>query len=203
MQILIRITAMACRYRTRLILAYITFFAAIGFSLLIPRLFGDAIDRLVFAEDGVIVPLYPEISVLAFFAVLLLGASLARGFADFGRNYTTDSLSQLVSYDLRNLIYDKLQHVSFAYHDQEHTGNLMSKATADVEAVRRFINMGLVRSLEVVVRTIAVTSILVFLNWELALISLIFVPFLVMRSTMVMGRLRRMWLHVQEVNGNW
>ena len=201
MQILIRITAMACRYRTRLILAYITFFAAIGFSLLIPRLFGDAIDRLVFAEDGVIVPLYPEISVLAFFAVLLLGASLARGFADFGRTYTTDSLSQLVSYDLRNLIYDKLQHVSFAYHDQEHTGNLMSKATADVEAVRRFINMGLVRSLEVVVRTIAVTSILVFLNWELALISLIFVPFLVMRSTMVMGRLRRMWLHVQEVNG--
>ncbi|CAI8030906.1 Uncharacterized ABC transporter ATP-binding protein YknU [Geodia barretti] len=124
-----------------------------------------------------------------------------RGFFDFARTYTTDSLSQFVTYDFRNQIYDKLQHVSFAYHDKEHTGNLMSKATADVEAVRRFVNMGLVRSSEVVVRTLAVTSILVWLNWELALISLVFVPFLVMRSTMVMGRLRRMWLHVQEVNG--
>ncbi len=77
----------------------------------------------------------------------------------------------------------------------------MSKATADVEAVRRWINMGLVRSLEVVVRVTAITIILAFLNWELALISLVFVPFLVLRSTLVMSKLRRMWLHVQEVNG--
>ena len=201
MQILIRITAMAFRYPRRLTLAYIAFFAAIGFSLLIPRLFGDAIDSLVSSEGGTITPLNPEVSVLLFFAVALLLASLARGFADFARTYTTDSLSQLVSYDLRNAIYDKLQHLSFAYHDLEHTGNLMSKATADVEAIRRYVNLGLIRSLEVVVRTIAVVSILVFLNWELALISLVFVPFLIMRSTLVMGKLRRMWLHVQEVNG--
>ena len=77
----------------------------------------------------------------------------------------------------------------------------MSKATADVEAIRRFVNMGLIRSLEVVVRTVAVTSMMIWINWELALISLVFVPFLVVRSTMVMSRLRRMWLHVQEVNG--
>ncbi len=205
MQILLRINAMAWRYRTRLILAYISFFSAIGFSLLIPRLFGNAVDTLgYFQTDGdnqFFVPLYPEVSALLVFAVALLAASLARGFSDFARTYTTDSLSQKVSYDFRNLIYDKLQHVSFAYHDQEHTGNLMSKATADVEAIRRYINAGLVRSLEVVVRTIAVTSILAFLNWELALISLVFVPFLVLRSTLVMGKLRAMWLHVQEVNG--
>ena len=192
---------MAWRYRIRLVLAYIAFFSAIGFSLLIPRLFGDSVDQLVLFDGESIVPLNPDLLTLALLATALLGASLARGFSDFARTYTTDSLSQMVSYDFRNLIYDKLQHMSFAYHDQEHTGNLMSKATADVEAVRRYINAGLVRSLEVVVRTIAVTSILIFLNWELALISLVFVPFLVLRSTMVMGKLRRMWLHVQEVNG--
>ena len=201
MDILIRITRMAYYYRTRLILAYACFFAAIGFSLLIPHIFGESIDRLVFIKDGVITPLYPSTQVLVILACLLLAASIMRGFFDFARTYTTDSLSQFVTYDFRNQIYDKLQHVSFAYHDKEHTGNLMSKATADVEAVRRFVNMGLVRSSEVVVRTIAVTSILIWINWELALISLVFVPFLVMRSTMVMGRLRRMWLHVQEVNG--
>ena len=201
MNILIRITGMAYHYRTRLVLAYACFFIAIGFSLLIPRLFGESIDRLVFIDGTQIVPLYPSNQVLVVLASLLLAASIMRGFFDFARTYTTDSLSQFVTYDFRNQIYNKLQHVSFAYHDKEHTGNLMSKATADVEAVRRFVNMGLVRSSEVVVRTVAVTSILIWLNWELALISLVFVPFLVMRSTMVMGRLRRMWLHVQEVNG--
>ena len=207
MDILLRITAMAFRYRKRMLLAYLSFFIAIGFSLAVPWIFGESIDSLVIIEGvleegGQILP-NPDLTVglLLTLAGLLLAASVMRGFFDFARTYTTDSLSQLVSYDFRNLLYNKLQHISFAYHDKEHTGNLMSKATADVEAIRRFVNMGLVRSLEVVVRTIAVTSILVWLNWELALISLVFVPFLVVRSTLVMGKLRRMWLHVQEVNG--
>ena len=198
---LIRIAKMAWRYRTRLTIAYITFFLGIGASLLIPWLFGESIDALVLFEDGQLIPQNPAITTLLILALALLGASLCRGFFDFGRTYTTDSLSQLVSFDFRNYIYDKLQHVSFAYHDKEHTGNLMSKATADVEAVRRWINMGLVRSLEVAVRVTAITVILAFLNWELALLSLVFVPFLVLRSTLVMAKLRRMWLHVQEVNG--
>ena len=198
---LIRIARMAWRYRTRLTIAYITFFFGIGASLLIPWLFGESIDALVLFEDGQLIPQNPAITTLLLLALALLGASLCRGFFDFGRTYTTDSLSQLVSFDFRNYIYDKLQHVSFAYHDKEHTGNLMSEATADVEAVRRWINMGLVRSLEVAVRVTAITVILAFLNWELALLSLVFVPFLVLRSTLVMAKLRRMWLHVQEVNG--
>jgi ABC-type multidrug transport system fused ATPase/permease subunit len=139
--------------------------------------------------------------VLALLGGALLGASLLRGFSDLARTYTTDSLSQLVSYDLRNLLYDKLQHLSFGYHDKEHTGNLMSKATSDIEGVRRFVNMGLVRSLDVAIRVIAITSILMFLNWKLALISLVFVPFVVLRSTLVLRKLRAMWLHVQEVMG--
>ena len=201
MDTLIRITRMAYVYRTRLILAYLSFFIAIGFSLLIPWLFGKSIDTLVIINDIEIIPLNPSNGELLVLASLLLAASIMRGFFDFARTYTTDSLSQLVTYDFRNQIYDKLQHVSFAYHDKEHTGNLMSKATADVEAIRRYVNMGLIRSLEVVVRTIAVTSMMIWINWELALISLVFVPFLIVRSTLVMSRLRRMWLHVQEVNG--
>ena len=201
MLILIRITKMAARYRARLSLAYLSFFAAIGFSLLIPQIFGYSIDKLVtYGDDGISGADVAK-GTLAVLAVALLGASLSRGFCDFVRTYTTDSLSQKVSYDLRNGIYDKLQHLSFAYHDKEHTGTLMSKATSDVEAVRRFVNMGLVRSLDVTIRVVAVTTILAFLNWELALISLGFVPFLVFRSTRVMGRLRGMWLRVQIVMG--
>ena len=201
MQILIRITRMAWRYPTRLSLAYLTFLGAVGVSLLIPYLFGASIDRLVSVTDEGIGGKDVARSTLVLLATAILSASLIRGFLDFARTYSVDSLSQLVSYDFRNQLYDKLQHLSFAYHDKEHTGNLMSKATADVEAVRRFVNMGLVRSLEVVLRIVAITAILVVIDWKLALISLAFVPFLVYRTTSVMGRLRAMWTRVQEVMG--
>ena len=198
------------RYRGRLILAYLLFFSAVAFSLLIPHLLGESIDKLVVVdEDGIRTVAGVERSTILFsfsggliwLALALLGASLMRGLFDFSRTYATDSLSQKVAYDLRSSLYDKLQHLSFAFHDKEHTGNLMSKATADVEAVRRFVMMGLVRSLEVGIRIIAITCILVFLDWKLALISLAFVPFLVLRSTVVMGRMRRLWMTVQEVMG--
>ena len=218
MRILIRITALTLRYWVRMGSAYLSFFAAIGFSLLVPHLFGSAIDEISGrTADGqtwldpfadLILSVFTRylgagtgLQILLVFALALLLTTLLRGFCDFARTYTTDSLSHKVVYDLRNLIYDKLQHLSFAYHDKEHTGNLMSKATSDIEAVRRFVNMGLIRSLEVLIRVVAITTILVTLNWELTLISLVFVPFLIIRTTLVLGKLRAMWLHVQEVTG--
>ncbi len=202
MQILLRLVGMAWEYRWRLILAYISIFAAVGFSLAIPHIVGVAINKVVSFDGGQIVSLVEtERSTLIWLAVALLVVSLMRGLFDFSRTYTTDSLSQKVAYRIRNDMYDKFQHLSFAFHDKEHTGNLMSNVTSDVEAVRRFVNMGLVRGFEVPIRVIAITFLMVYINWELTLLSLVFVPFLVARSTMVVSKLRAMWLHVQEVMG--
>jgi ATP-binding cassette subfamily B protein len=77
----------------------------------------------------------------------------------------------------------------------------MSKATADVEAIRRYVNIGMVRSLEAALRAVALLAILVFINWELTLISLAFIPFIVTRSVLVMGKLRTMWTRVQITMG--
>ena len=203
MDILLRINQITWQFRTRLMLAYATVAASVGFSLLIPTLFGSAIDRMVGREfeDGPFIWLNPATETLVWFAVGLLAASLCRGAFDFARTYTTDSLSQKVSYVLRNRFYNKLQHMSFAYHDREHTGDLMSKATADVEAIRRYVNMGLIRSIEAGLRATILPIILVFINWELALISLAFIPFILVRSVRVMGRLRAMWTQVQITMG--
>ena len=203
MGILLRIIGMASHYPMRLGLAYASALAAIGFSLALPWLFGNAIDLMVGrdADTGKFIVQDFSLAALVIFGVGILGVSLGRGFCDFARTYTTESLSQKVSFDCRNLLYDKLQNVSFAFHDKEHTGDLMSRATADVEAMRRFVNLGMIRSLDVVVRIFAIPFILFFLNWELALISMIFVPAIVLRSTFVMRALRRKWLHVQQVMG--
>ncbi len=100
MDILLRITTMAFRYRKRMVLAYLSFFIAIGFSLMIPWLFGESIDALVviegvLGEGGQIMP-NPDLTtgLLAGLAAALLAASIMRGFFDFARTYTTDSLSQ-------------------------------------------------------------------------------------------------------------
>ena len=203
MDILLRINQITWQFRTRLILAYATVAASVGFSLLIPTLFGQAIDSMVGreTEGGPFLWLNPSTETLVWFAVGLLAASLCRGAFDFARTYTTDSLSQKVSYVLRNRFYNKLQHMSFAYHDREHTGDLMSKATADVEAIRRYVNMGLIRSIEAGLRATILPIILLFINWELALISLAFIPFILVRSVRVMSRLRAMWTQVQITMG--
>ena len=201
MDVLWRIIRMAAYYPSRLGLAYFTAIAAIGFSLALPWLFGDAIDLMVGRDGDRFAVREFVLSELLLFGVGILVVSLGRGFCDFGRTYTTESLSQKVSFDCRNLLYDKLQNVSFAFHDREHTGDLMSRATADVEAMRRFVNLGMIRSLDVVVRIVAIPLILFFVNWQLALVSMIFVPALVLRSSLVMRALRRKWLHVQEVMG--
>jgi ABC-type multidrug transport system fused ATPase/permease subunit len=203
MHILRRIINMAWRYRARLVCAYVSFFISIGFALLVPRLLGGSIDRLVRfeASEARFIPVAVDTGTLVLMALTLLGASIMRGIADLARTYTTDSLSQKVAYDLRHLLYDKLQHLSFAFHDREHTGDLMSKATSDVEQIRRFVNLGLVRSLDVAIRLLAITTILGFLHWQLALLILVFVPLSVWQSTVVLRKLRTLSLRVQELTG--
>tara|TARA_Y100000815_G_scaffold275145_1_gene311816 strand:- start:734 stop:2512 length:1779 start_codon:yes stop_codon:yes gene_type:complete len=193
---------MAFRHRIRLLLGYVTIVIAVGLSLVIPLTFRAAINKLVAFEDGVITTIDDtEVSALVILGLILLAASVTRGFVDFARTYCTDSLSQKVAYDVRSAMYDKLQHMSFAYHDKEHTGNLMSKVTSDVEAIRRYVNMGMVRGLEVPLRVIAIVTLMITVNWQLTLLSLVFLPFLVVKSSFVIVRLRAMWLHVQEVMG--
>src|SRR5262249_32092479 len=99
MQILLRITKMAWRYRARLVLAYISFFAAIGFALLVPRLFGTSMDRLVRFDpvDGRVIPLQVDTSTLVLMALALLGASSRGGGASLARTYPPDLLWQKVS----------------------------------------------------------------------------------------------------------
>ena len=140
---LLRLSRMAFRYPGRMAMAYLTLVGGVAAALAIPKLLGAGIDELLTGESA-------ERSRIVYLALGIVGASLLRGLFDFGRVYYSDTTSQMVAYDLRNALFDSYQRLSFAYHDTEHTGNLMSKATADIEGVRRFINMGLIRSAQII-----------------------------------------------------
>ena len=110
-------------------------------------------------------------------------------------------ISQEVSYDIRNSIYSHLQKLSFAYHDQAQTGNLMSRATADIEAVRMWVGDGILTLFQTVFQIIGISIILILVDWRLALLCLAFMPAIAWIAISTSNRLRPVWLHVQQLMG--
>ncbi len=163
-----------------------------GLSLIIPWLIAYVIDSGL--QHG-------QLSNLLLVALAILASSAFRGLFAYGQGYLSQSVSNLVAYDLRNQVYDHLQKLSFAFHDESETGQLMSRLTVDIEAVRNFITLGLLRSLLTLVTFAAITVILFRLDAYLALVTLISVPILIFLSVQVARRLRPLWMNVQNENG--
>ncbi len=163
-----------------------------GFALIVPWLLGWVVNTgLQHGQFGALL--------LATGAILL--TSLLRGLFAYGQGYLGQALSNLIAYDLRNALYEHLQILDFSFHDESETGQLMSRLTVDIEAVRNFIPMGLLRAILAVVYFVAITVILITIDWQLALVTLICVPILIFLALQVGTRLRPLWQKVQNETG--
>ncbi len=162
------------------------------FSLVIPKLLGQAIDNGL-AQGSMLVVLGLALGILA--------ASLLRGLTSYGNSYYGEALSQGVAFDLRNALLDKAQHLSFGYYSKMPTGQLMSRATEDVEQVRWWVTYGLIRLGQLLVLLVGTSVLLLLINWELALAGMAIFPFLLYRSVTVSPRLRARWNLVQDKLG--
>ncbi len=135
---------------------------------------------------------------LVYAAIAIVVAAIARGGFAFGQTFLGEWLSQRVAYDIRNRIYDRLQRLSYAYHDQQQTGAVMSRATQDVEAVRWFIAMGVMRGFYVLILMVSILLLMLTTNWKLALVVWAFIPLIAWRSTVMAMTLRPLWFTIQE-----
>jgi ATP-binding cassette subfamily B protein len=109
-------------------------------------------------------------------ALALVLVAVVRGIFSFLQGFWSEKASQGVAYDLRNAIYDKLQHLSFSYHDQAQTGQLMTRVTSDVELVRQFVGLGLLQFLSAMTMLIGSAAVLLWVDWKLALAALSVIP---------------------------
>ena len=175
-----------------MIAAYVALIAGSGFALAVPRLLGNTIDEVLSGGN------FSEVVQLA---LLILLVSALRGVSAYGQTYLSEWTSQLVAYDLRNSIFNKLQRLSFSYHDGQKTGDQMSRATSDVEAIRNFVQGGLLRALNIVILVFGAAGLLFFLNWRLALVGLLFVPIVSYRSAIVGLSLRQVWTYILRTTG--
>ncbi len=114
-------------------------------------------------------------------AILLAGLAivafaLARGIFSFVRTYFMQTISQNIAFDLRNELFAKIQRLSFSYHDRNRTGQLMIRATDDVEKLRNFIGLGLLTALEAFILLTGTIIILFVTNVKLTLAVLPILP---------------------------
>ena len=193
MRVLLRLTAYAWRQRVYLGGAYLAMAASTVSVMFLPILLGRAIDTAL--ESG-------QSSRLLLLAGAIMLVSAMRGLFGYAQTYLSESVSQRAAFDIREDFFRKLQSLSFGFHDKQQTGNLMSKATADVDAVRMFVSMGMVRGLSIFLTIGVAGGLMLATNWRLGLVSMAFVPIVVWRALTMSRKLRPTWMRVQEETGN-
>ncbi len=119
--------------------------------------------------------------------VIILFA-VARGFFSFTQTYLSQILSQNIAFDLRNDLFGKIQRLSFSYHDRNRTGQLMVRATDDVERLRLFLGQGLLMAVQALLLLTGSLVILMITNVRLTLIILPILP-IAMVIFMIFGRI--------------
>ena len=170
-------------------------------SLFIPRLLGKGVDEALLLIKGDTATRGEIESLLLNTALLVILVSALRGTTGFAQMFMGETLSQRVSNQLRMLYFDKLQLLSFSFHDRVHTGQLMSRGLSDIEGVRIFVQSGLVQIVRVAVVLVAAGIFMAQIDWQLALLSLSFVPFMAYRSARLRLQLRTTWRKIQDTLG--
>jgi ABC-type multidrug transport system fused ATPase/permease subunit len=190
MRVVLRLLPFVTKYWKGLLLALFCLITSTVASLVVPSLLRTGIDSVLSSGSQ---------TTIIILAIAIVASSAIRGFADYGNQYLAQVVSQQASYEMRNKIYDHIQKLSFAYHDRSQTGQLVSRGTVDVEAVRMFLSMGLLSVIQTVLLIAGITGLLIYYDWRLALITLAFVPPILWLTIFVSGRLRPVWLKVQQL----
>jgi len=135
--------------------------------LVVPRLTQIIID------DGIAAG---RIDIIVWAAAGMVGVAIGGSLFTFLQGMLSARTAQGVAYDLRNQLYTKIQSLSFSYHDKAQTGQLLTRATSDVEMMHHFIGMGFIQFLTAILMMIGSITLLFVTDWQLALIMLVLVP---------------------------
>jgi ATP-binding cassette, subfamily B, multidrug efflux pump len=163
-----------------------------GANLATPLLIGRAIDEGIGPR---------RLGVIFVVVGWLVGLALARALFTFLQGYLAERASQGVAYDLRDALFERIERLSFSYYDRVQTGQLVTRLTSDVEQIRTFAGSGVVQLANAVVMLIGTTVLLLYLDWQLALVALAIVPIIAVLLVRFVGRIRPLFREVQQTLG--
>ncbi len=151
-------------YRYSLLIATGLLFAYTAIDMVLPKIIEQVIDQGLVQKER---------SFLLQAALLVIGLGMIKAILINRRIFRTHGIAHKIAYDLRNRLYNHIQHLPFSYHDAVQSGQLISRCIEDVSAIQNFTASGLMNLLQVIVLMIGVTIILFISNWKLALIAML------------------------------
>jgi ATP-binding cassette, subfamily B, multidrug efflux pump len=140
-------------------------------------------------------------SMLLYSILGLIGLTLLKGVATFFQGRWTETASQSVAFDLRNAIQTKLTLLSFSFHDQSETGQLLSRAVQDVERIRFLTGRASLRVVDSAFLAVGTAVVLFSMNPRLALLVVLVLPLLAHRALYLGSRLRPLGVEIQNQLG--
>ncbi|MFC1997665.1 ABC transporter ATP-binding protein [Chloroflexota bacterium] len=172
MKDLLRLRKLLRPYRWQVLLSLLVLFLVTATRLVVPAIIGNVIDYGLGGGEG---------RYLLIAALAILGLGLVRALLSFVQTYLGAWIAQHISFDLRNRLYNHIQHLSFSYHDRTQTGQLISRCIEDVSSIQQFTGSGVVELIQIFLLLVGVTVLLFMLNPKLAAIALLpMVPLLFM-----------------------
>jgi len=153
-------------------------------------LLGYYVDEVLVNETSQFKPL--EI------ALAFIGLSLVMGLFAFISGALAGRTAEGIAKRVRDYVFDHIQHLTFTYHDQTNTGELIQRSTSDIDAIRRFFADQAIGIGRISMLFLVNLGALLILDWRLALISIIVVPFTITLSVVFFGRVSKAYEKYQE-----
>jgi ATP-binding cassette, subfamily B, bacterial len=176
-----RVVQFLLPYWRRLSLILVTVSVAAGLGIIPPLLVRAIVDDAIAGEDR---------TLLLQLSLGIVGAALAIGLTGVLRAYLNTVVSQRIMYDLKLAMFARLQSLSLRFFTESRTGELMSRLTSDITGIDNVISGTLVSVFQNVLILSSTIATMVILDWQLTLVSLLVLPWLIL-PTKTVGKLRR------------
>jgi ATP-binding cassette subfamily B protein len=160
-------------YRAQLWGSLVFAWAAMGMTVLIPWLLGEAVNSIKDGKESDLLPL----------ALAIVGAGILRLGLTVVRRLVAGKVSLAVEFDLRQQFYAHLQRLDLGFFDSQQTGQLMSRATVDLQSIRFFLGYGLIFITQNLLTITLAAVVMIAINPLLALVALIPAPFVILTAT--------------------
>jgi ATP-binding cassette, subfamily B, multidrug efflux pump len=158
-------------------------------SLIVPQFTRMIVDNGIATKD---------MSIVVFMALAIVAFVVVRAFFSFLQGVWSAQTAQGVAFDMRNQLYARIQALSFSYHDKAQTGQLMTRATSDVDLVQMFVSQGFLMVIGSVLMMIGSIVLLFITNWRLSLVMLVIAPVTFGVFGWVNSKIRPMFMIVQQ-----
>jgi ATP-binding cassette subfamily B multidrug efflux pump len=180
--VLRRLNRLALNYPWRFTAAIACALGAAILGLVTPRLLGESVNHaMILLGDAQKVADDKSQHALWISAILIVLAASSRGIFTGLQGYLGEDIAQRVGYDLRLAFFNKLQTLDFPFHDQRHSGDLIARGMLDLEGVRAFLEMGVLRIITLLLLLGVGAWRLLSVDLTLGALALSFVPVVLVR----------------------